>query len=251
MTDRIRRSTRRHRQRRERARRAALTLAAALTVVAAVGPPIGRLQPSTADMSGAGAGLGASTTSEGSLAPPQDPARPPPPETVQRAPDPVREAERSAASTAAVGAPVRVIVPAIDVDVDVVPVGLEPDGALAVPDFGLVGWYDLGPRPGEAGPAVLAGHVDSRSGPDVFYRLHELGAGDEIVVVDRDAVERRFTVQSSEQAPKDSLPVERIWNEVDAPGLRLITCGGDFDHSRRSYLDNIIVYATSTPTSAA
>ncbi len=145
--------------------------------------------------------------------------------------------------------PVRVVIPAIDVDAEIIDVGLLPDGAMEVPDFGLAGWYELGPKPGEVGPAVIAAHVDSRDGPDVFFRLDELEPGNEIVVEDADGGVETFTVTSSELTPKDELPTERIWSSEDAPVLRLITCGGDFDRSARSYLSNTIVYADHAPGS--
>ena len=141
--------------------------------------------------------------------------------------------------------PVRIEIPAIGVDDEVVPVGLLDDGAMAVPDFGLAGWYELGPKPGAPGPAVVAAHVDSREGPDVFYGLHELEPGDEIHLHDADGDTETFTVTDREQAAKDELPTDRIWHDApdDEPTLRLITCGGTFDHAERSYQDNIIVYA--------
>ena len=141
--------------------------------------------------------------------------------------------------------PVRIEIPAIGVDDEVVPVGLLEDGAMEVPDFGLAGWYELGPKPGAPGPAVVAAHVDSREGPDVFYGLHELEPGDEIHLHDADGNTETFTVTDREQAPKDELPTDRIWHDApdDQPTLRLITCGGTFDHAERSYQDNIIVYA--------
>lgn len=149
------------------------------------------------------------------------------------------------ADAPAPGAPVRIAIPAIGVDDEVVAVGLLDDGAMAVPDFGLAGWYDLGPKPGDLGPAVIAAHVDSRDGPDVFYGLHELQPGDAIHVHDARGRTETFTVTDREQAPKDALPADRIWHDAppDAPTLRLITCGGTFDHAQRSYQDNIIVYA--------
>jgi LPXTG-site transpeptidase (sortase) family protein len=131
----------------------------------------------------------------------------------------------------------------LGVDSPLVSVGLLPDGQMQTPDFGLAGWYDLGPRPGDPGPAVLAAHVDSKDGPDVFYRLRELTAGDE-VTVHTDTGATTFVVESSEQVNKDALPTGRIWNDTDEPVLRLITCGGEFDRSISSYHDNIIVYAS-------
>ena len=156
-------------------------------------------------------------------------------------------ASKAGSATPEPAAPVRVVIPSIDVDADVVGVGLNPDQSMEVPDFGEAGWYKPGPRPGAAGPAVIAAHVDSVDGPDVFYRLTDLRSGDEITVVDADGGRSTFVVQESEQQLKEELPVERIWNKTDDAVLRLITCGGDFDAERRSYESNVIVYATSAP----
>lgn len=139
--------------------------------------------------------------------------------------------------------PVRVVIPAIDVDADLVAVGLNPDQSMEVPEFGEAGWYEPGPRPGEPGPAVIAAHVDSVAGPDVFYRLRELEPGDEITVAHADGARSTFAVRDAEQQDKDDLPVDRIWNDTDDSVLRLITCGGEFDRQRRSYESNVIVYA--------
>jgi sortase (surface protein transpeptidase) len=142
--------------------------------------------------------------------------------------------------------PVRVVIPAIDVDADLVAVGLNPDESMEVPDFGEAGWYEPGPRPGEPGPAVIAAHVDSDAGPDVFFRLRDLAPGDEITVEHADGARSTFTVRDAEQQHKDDLPVQRIWNDTDATVLRLITCGGEFNEQRRSYESNVIVYAAAT-----
>ncbi len=141
------------------------------------------------------------------------------------------------------GAPVRVTIPAIGVDAKLVPVGLRKDGSMQTPDFGLAAWYQPGPRPGDAGPAVLLAHVDSKAGgPDVFYRLHELKPGDQVTVHYHDAT-TTFAVTDTEQTAKTALPTKRIWNATKRPVLRLITCGGAFDPAAHSYLDNVIVYA--------
>lgn len=141
------------------------------------------------------------------------------------------------------GDPLRVTIPAIGVDAALVPVGLKPDGAMQTPDFGLAAWYSPGPKPGEPGPAVVVAHVDSKAnGPDVFFRLRELAAGDEVIVHYRTS-SVTFVVTGKEQAAKTALPAKRIWNGATAPVLRLITCGGAFDRAARSYLDNVIVYA--------
>lgn len=168
---------------------------------------------------------------------------PEPPVVEEPEPEPVPEPEPEPATDPA-GEPERVVIPAIDVDAELVRLGLEPDGAMEVPDFGWAGWYAEGPPPGHPGPAVVAAHVDSRTGPDVFYRLRELEPGDEVVVRFDSGDEAAFVVTSSERIPKDELPGDRIWPVTNERLLTLITCGGDFDRSVRSYRDNVIVYTT-------
>jgi hypothetical protein len=140
--------------------------------------------------------------------------------------------------------PVRVSIPSIGVHTPIVPLGLNPDRTLEVPnDFDHAGWWTGGPRPGERGPAVIAGHVDSYTGPAVFYRLRELRPGAAIVVLRRDGTRARFTVQRTGQYPKDRFPTARVYGQTAGPTLRLITCGGEFDDSTGHYLDNTVVYA--------
>ena len=141
--------------------------------------------------------------------------------------------------------PVAVEVPGIGVHSELVELGLDTDQRLEVPaDAELAGWWMHGVRPGDDGPAVIAGHVDSRRGPGVFHRLDQLAAGDEIVVRRKDDTEVRFAVDRIERWPKDGFPTEAVYLEADGPELRLITCGGEFDHRTRSYDDNIIVFAS-------
>jgi hypothetical protein len=142
------------------------------------------------------------------------------------------------------GEPMQVLIPAIDVDATLVPVGLRPDRAMEVPDFGLAGWYSRGPMPGHPGPAVIAAHVDSYAGPDVFIRLRELVAGDRVHVIYDSGDRITFVVTGSERTPKDALPVASMWPTTNDRLLALITCGGSFDPSARSYQDNVIVYST-------
>jgi sortase (surface protein transpeptidase) len=141
-----------------------------------------------------------------------------------------------------VGRPNRLQVPAINVDERLSGIGLEPDGAMETPAFGDAGWYDLGPRPGAAGPAVIVAHVHGPAGDDVFARLDDLRPGDRIAVRRTDGAST-FVVDSVEQAPKEALPYDRIWADTDEPVLRLITCGGKPDPVTRMYPDNTIVYA--------
>ena len=152
-------------------------------------------------------------------------------------------APRAAGGQVAAGRPVSITIPAAGVEARVVPVGLRPDRSMEVPGVDQAGWYEPGPRPGEAGPAVIVGHVDSRSGPAVFFRLGQLRRGDQIVVGQAGGGSRSFLVERVERQVKEALPVERIWNRTNRPVLRLTTCGGSFDRSTGHYRDNIIVYA--------
>ena len=115
---------------------------------------------------------------------------------------------------------------------------------MEVPEVDLAGWYQLGPRPGERGPAVIVGHVDSREGPAVFHRLGQLRQGDRIEVGRGGGAPVAFAVERVERVAKESLPVARIWNRTSQPVLRLITCGGSFDRRTGHYRDYVIVYAT-------
>jgi sortase (surface protein transpeptidase) len=142
-------------------------------------------------------------------------------------------------------APVRVGIPAISVQSDLVDLGIDDAGALVPPsDFASAGWFAGGPVPGEVGPAVIAGHVDSRSGPAVFFRLEELVAGDTVTVTRSDGRGVEFRVTRVAQYPKTDFATEEVYGPTTGPELRLITCGGTFDPSRRSYLDNVVVYAS-------
>lgn len=176
----------------------------------------------------------------------------PPPAVTTARPDrapatpsaPVGAAEHHAVPA---GEPVRVVIPAIGVDASLIGVGLADDGSMQVPGFGMAAWYTEGPRPGHPGPSVVVAHVDSRAGPDVFHRLHELTLGDKVHVVYDGGDRVTFLVASSTQAPKDALPIDDIWPLTDQRMLTLVTCGGTFDRSSGHYRDNIIVYTTPVP----
>jgi LPXTG-site transpeptidase (sortase) family protein len=140
------------------------------------------------------------------------------------------------------GKPTRVEIPVIAVDEKLHGVGLNPDGSMEMPAFGDAAWYEPGPRPGGAGPAVIVAHVRGPGGADVFSRLHELQPGDEVTVYRTDGAST-FVVDGSEQVPKEDLPYDRIWIDTDASALRLITCGGKYDPKIGGFPDNTIIYA--------
>jgi sortase (surface protein transpeptidase) len=156
-------------------------------------------------------------------------------------------------TTAATGMPpsepTEVRIPKIGAKSSLVPLGLNPDETIEVPPVEQpmqAGWYRLARTPGEAGPAVLLGHVDGNKQPGIFFRLKELAAGDEVEVSRKDGTTARFRVTRTEQIAKDSFPTEAVYGDTAEPELRLITCGGSFDEAARSYRDNIIVYARLT-----
>jgi sortase (surface protein transpeptidase) len=129
--------------------------------------------------------------------------------------------------------------------------GLKADGTMEVPPEGFpAGWYTGAPTPGELGPAILAGHVDWAGAPAVFYDLRQLEAGDEITVVRKDGTAAVFRVTGLEQYAKESFPTEVVYGDIQHAGLRLITCGGSFDRSARSYVDNLVAFAELIGTRA-
>ncbi len=144
----------------------------------------------------------------------------------------------------AVARPIRIRIPSAHVDAPIDPLGLARDGTIAVPkDPDVAGWFGGGPRPGQPGPAVLLGHVDSRKGPAVFFELEELGKGD-LVYVDRaDRTTATFRVTHSLQTSKTTFPTDDVYAPTLEPSLRLVTCGGSFDRSSGHYRDNVIVFA--------
>jgi len=143
------------------------------------------------------------------------------------------------------GTPKRVRIPSIDVDAPLTPLGLNADGTLEVPPYELAGWYDGRPKPGDAGAAVIAAHVDSTTGPAVFYRLSSVVSGEVVSVDYDDGTSVDFTVGSMQSYPKSAFPTEAVYGPTDKPELRLITCGGSFDRQSHSYRDNVVVWATA------
>jgi hypothetical protein len=140
--------------------------------------------------------------------------------------------------------PVWLTIPAIGVKAPIINLGLNPDGTLQVPRTTTVaGWYTGSPRPGAIGSAVIAGHVDSRTGPGIFFWLKNLRPGDRIYVRRADGTLAVFTVTEVRKYPKSNFPTPLVYGPVPDAELRLITCGGTFDYARGSYLSNVVVYA--------
>ncbi|MGH3769168.1 MAG: class F sortase [Pseudonocardiaceae bacterium] len=142
--------------------------------------------------------------------------------------------------------PASVDIPKIAAHSTLIPLGLDDHGALQVPDVHhpeQAGWYSRGVPPGQIGPAVIVGHVDGAGRTGVFYRLKELSVGDVINVGLVDGETLRFEVIGVERVLKSNFPTSRVYGDVGHPALRLVTCGGQLDRTRNSYLSNVIVYA--------
>jgi LPXTG-site transpeptidase (sortase) family protein len=152
--------------------------------------------------------------------------------------DPAAPAARSSAT------PVSVSIPAIGVQSDLEDLHRGSAGELDPPvDWDSAGWFSDGIVPGEVGPAVIAGHVDSPTSAAVFFRLDELVAGDEVHVAMSDGTTRTFTVDRSERAAKSAFPTSDVYGTTPTAQLRLITCDGVFDTATGHYTDNLIVFA--------
>ena len=148
--------------------------------------------------------------------------------------------------SAQVSQPVGLTIPAIGVQTNIIHLGLTASGALQVPSSTAVaGWYTGSPRPGAVGSAVIAGHIDSKSGPGVFFRLSSLRPGDRVYVRRADGTLAAFKVTVVRQFAKDSFPTAAVYGAVPDSELRLITCGGTFDPQLRLYLSNTVVYAVA------
>ena len=142
--------------------------------------------------------------------------------------------------------PVALGIPAIGLSVSgLVPLGLTATGELAAPaEYSQVGWFTGAPVPGSPGAGVIAAHVDSVAGPAPFFRLRRLSPGDAVTVRRSDGRVVTFVVDSVQRYPKTRFPTETVYGPAPGVALRLITCGGGFDRAARSYVDNVVVFAS-------
>jgi sortase (surface protein transpeptidase) len=169
------------------------------------------------------------------------------------APVPSAAAERAAVKTppmvealsTARSVPVSLHIPAIGLSVPLSTLGLNADGSVQVPDNTVQpGWFRLGPTPGQLGSAVILGHVDSYTGPGVFFELRTLAAGDRVDVTLTDGAIVQFAVNTVTMYSKPSFPADRVYASHGSSALQLVTCGGTFDHQTGSYLSNVVVYSS-------
>ena len=202
---------------------AALALAVGLVVIAGGTAGLLLTRHSTPAMRPAAAGVAALPAPTGPIVAPPQSAAPKP-----------------------VAAPVSLTIPLIGVRTQLITLGLTTTGELQVPSStSVAGWYTGSPRPGAIGSSIIVGHIDSFTGPGVFYRLPELTTGDKVYVKRADGTMVEFRVTSVQTYLKDRFPTEDVYGPVPDPELRLITCSGAFDAATGHYLSNIVVYATA------
>jgi LPXTG-site transpeptidase (sortase) family protein len=147
------------------------------------------------------------------------------------------------------GTPVTLSIPAIHVQAAVEQVGLDKDNAMATPTkWEDVGWYMLGPKPGEPGNAVMAGHLDSKTDMAVFWHLKDLKPGDTVTVTDDKGKERVFRVRELKEYKEDKAPIEEIFGNVSGTHLNLITCGGTWNKDAHQYDTRLVVFTDARET---
>jgi sortase (surface protein transpeptidase) len=144
--------------------------------------------------------------------------------------------------------PTELDIPEIGVASSLLKLGLNPDNTVEVPPLGRdsrAGWYEDSPAPGQLGPSVILGHVDSAEyGPGVFFKLGALRPGNTLSVTRTDHTVAVFRVDRVVSYAKDHFPTLEVYGNTDNAALRLITCGGKFDFSTRNYESNIVAFAS-------
>ncbi len=144
--------------------------------------------------------------------------------------------------------PTTLIIPKIDLHTAVISVGTTASGEMEAPgSYWEAGWWSPGAQPGDVGKAVIAGHIDSPSGPAIFVKLDQLSPGDEIFVRN-DTRELRYIVRGAAVYRVDAAPLEAIFGPSTEQELILITCGGTFDRASASYLHRRVVFAVLAGT---
>lgn len=146
--------------------------------------------------------------------------------------------------------PLTITIPAIGVNTPVYPIGLASDGTLAVPQPGPhlnnAAWFENSPTPGQPGPSIVEGHVDSVEGPSVFFKLGDIKPGEQIFVTRQDGRKLTFQVDAVRDFLKARFPTSLVYgghgSDLSLPTLRLITCS-DFDASIRHHVGNEVVFA--------
>lgn len=148
--------------------------------------------------------------------------------------------------------PTRLTISKLAIDAPFELIGKNNDGTIAIPkEYTTVGWYSLGPTPGEIGPSVVLGHVDSVDGAAVFYSLGKLDSGDRFTIEREDGSTAEFEVTSLARYKQSEFPTDLVYGPIDYAGIRLITCSGTYDKGTLRYSHNLVVYGRLVDPSAA
>ncbi|MBU8853406.1 class F sortase [Bacillus sp. FJAT-26377] len=138
--------------------------------------------------------------------------------------------------------PSRISIPSLGIRADVESVGLTSKGTMELPsDDKLTAWYKNGALPGEQGNAVIAGHVDNKTGPAVFFDLKNIKVGEEIIIAGKNGGRLTFIVQEKKSYPYDDAPIPAIFGFSQQKKLNLITCTGNFDRKKKTHLERLVV----------
>ncbi|THA58597.1 class F sortase [Streptomyces sp. A0958] len=198
----------------------------------------------------AAAGLGALLIYHSFGAPVDDKPPAPPAAAAPAAPSPSSPATGTAAPSASPAlprsVPTRLRIPAIAVDAPFTPLSIGASGRLDAPppnDKNLVGWFKDGATPGERGASIVAGHVDTTTGPAVFLQLRFLQPGASVDITRADGTVASFSVDTVETFSKADFPDKKVYADTPDAQLRLITCGGNYDRKAKDYEDNVVVFA--------
>lgn len=201
----------------------------------------------------AGCGSQSAPQSPGTTPAAQGPASAPPAPSApaQAPPSSIAAAPSQPAPLPAAGpilaesAPVSLTIPDIALTTALMTLGRDAKGEAEVPpgEAGSpAGWYQYSPTPGELGPSVILGHVNTTTTPDgVFYRLHELKPGEQFSVARADGTVAVFAVDRSEVFKKDQFPTLAVYGNTQRAEIRLITCGG-YEPSTGEFTENTVVY---------
>lgn len=146
---------------------------------------------------------------------------------------------------AGVAPPVTIAIPALEIHQDRVGLRVNRvDGALAAPtEWNDIGWWSDGPAPGAQGAAVIAGHVDTKTGPAIFAGLGSLKNGAKVTITRADGTIAVFEVYKTDYFDRNHFPNEVVYRETGPSELHLVTCTGSYDRAAQEYTQNYVVFA--------
>lgn len=145
-----------------------------------------------------------------------------------------------------IGTPMHLTIPAINVNAGIQYVGVTTNGSMGVPSNTVdVGWFKLGPHPGQIGSAVIDGHLNGKNGENgVFANLYKLKKGDKLYIKDSNGATISFTVRKTHIYNPGY--ADEVFSKNDSVHLNLITCDGMWDEKSKSYSKRLVVFADIT-----